>query len=79
MNKYVKQTIKNLKAAGFKVKAWVQDEYITFELADRYSDFSLHVFTNVEEIGFVYIVNENEGLEAISDYSIRLEPYIATA
>lgn len=76
MNKYVKQTIKNLKAAGFKVKAWIADEYVTFKEAEWCGDYTLVAFEGKTELGGVYIVSANPGLEAISDYSVCLDPYI---
>lgn len=76
MNKFVVQTIVNLVAAGFEVKAWVDDEYFSIEDIDDYSTFSLVTFKNGISYGGIYIVAENEGLAAISDYNTVLERYI---
>jgi len=76
MNKYVTQTIVNLAAAGFIVKAWADNEYFSIEDIDDYSTYSIVAFKDGVKMGGVYIVAENEGLEAISDYSTVLEQYI---
>ena len=77
MNKYVEKTIANLKAAGFTVRAYADNEYFEIGLINTYSTYSLVAFDkHGVECGGVYIVAENEGLGAISDYNTVLEKYI---